>query len=390
MYMKKYISIVFLLLSITVYAQPLRDINYVYLYNPDEAFTFNLKSVRGEGSFTILYALQVKDTSGFMNDYSIQWEGRALLNDKAGTDLSFNNNVSARNKSGLEGRAIIPIQDAPKYIVARVIKNSDKRAWLFYTALESNHPVNNFLTRNESLVLDPFIHTNEKVKLAIDSSEWMVSYYDDNFPPAAPAFSEGQARVSRGMQIDSAFHVLGGDEINFSKKGLYLVQKDTNSLEGLALRVEEDYPQYAKLLNLAGPLIYICTKHEYDRLELAKGNKKAFDRVILSMVTDTGRARSLMRSYFRRVELANQYFTSYKEGWKTDRGMIYIIFGLPNEVFKFNDREVWNYKNDQFTKRFNFSKSSSLFDPDNYILIRDEKFKDAWYEVIDLWRNARF
>ena len=390
MYMKKYISIVFLLLSLTIYAQPLRDINYVYLYNPDEAFTVNLKSVRGEGSFTILYALQVKDTSGFMNDYSIQWEGRALLSDKEGTDLSFNNNVSTRNKSGLEGRAIIPIQDAPKYIVARVVKNSAKRAWLFYIALESNHPVNNFLTRNGSSVLDPFIHTHEKLKLAIDSSGWMVSYYDDNFPPAAPAFSEAQARVSRGIQRDSAFQVVGGDEINFSKKGLYLVQKDTNSLEGLAFRAEEDYPQYTKLLNLPGPLIYICTKQEYDRLELAKGDKKAFDRVILNMATDTERARRLMRNYFRRVELANQYFTSYKEGWKTDRGMIYIIFGIPDEVFKFNDREVWNYKNDQFIKRFNFSKSISLFDPDNYVLIREDKFKDAWYEVIDLWRNARF
>jgi hypothetical protein len=97
-----------------------------------------------------------------------------------------------------------------------------------------------------------------------------------------------------------------------------------------------------------------------------------------------------MRSYFKRVELANQFFTSYKEGWKTDRGMIYIVFGLPDEVFKFNDREVWTYNADEYKATFNFSKSSSVFDPDNYVLIREKKYQQTWYEVIDLWRNARF
>ena len=32
-------------------------------------------------------------------------------------------------------------------------------------------------------------------------------------------------------------------------------------------------------------------------------------------------------------------FTSYKQGWKTDKGMIYIIFGAPDEVLKDGERE---------------------------------------------------
>jgi hypothetical protein len=39
---------------------------------------------------------------------------------------------------------------------------------------------------------------------------------------------------------------------------------------------------------------------------------------------------------------------------------------------------------------FNFVKSSTLFDPDNYVLIREKKFQETWYEKVDLWRNARF
>ena len=172
--------------------------------------------------------------------------------------------------------------------------------------------------------------------------------------------------------------------------GLYLIQKDTTSTEGFAFRVEEDYPRLAKIESLADPLIYVCTKQEFDRIKLAKGDKKAFDRVILSITGDTERAKNFMRTYFRRVELANEFFTSYKEGWKTDRGMIYIIFGLPDQVFRFTDREVWTYKNNMYKITFDFVKSSTLFDPENFVLVRDKKFQETWYEVIDLWRNARF
>lgn len=136
--------------------------------------------------------------------------------------------------------------------------------------------------------------------------------------------------------------------------------------------------------------MYISTRQENERLKASKGNKKTFDRIVLSITADTERARRLMRDYFRRVELANRYFTSYKEGWKTDRGMIYIIFGKPDEVFRFDDREVWGYKSDRLNIRFNFSEAPNVFDPDNFVLIREKKFEDEWYEVIDLWRNARF
>jgi GWxTD domain-containing protein len=225
----------------------------------------------------------------------------------------------------------------------------------------------------------------------LGSDEWFVSYYNDEFPAAAPSFSEAQARVPRAMEADSVFRLRAGDEIVFSMKGLYLIQKDTNALEGLAFRSEDDYPQYTKLASLPGPLIYITTKQEYDRLETVDGNKRAFDRIILQITLDTDRARTLMRSYFRRVELANRFFTSYKQGWKTDRGMIYIIFGKPDEVFRFDDREVWRYDNERFKNiSFNFSRSTSVFDPDNFVLIREKKYEDTWYEVIDLWRNARF
>lgn len=388
--MKKCFWIGLLFCSLTSFSQPLRDINYKYLYNPDSPVSLQIRPVRGESSFTILYNLQVKDTAN-LSGYTIEWESRSMLSDKeSGGPITLNDAVSSRTATGIQGMGTIDISAAPKYLVAKLVNNASRQAWIFYTTLEPDYPVNNYLSRSGSIVTESFVYTNDKVRLALDSDEWIVSYYDDNFPAAAPVFSEAQARVARGMAVDSVYAVRGMEAVNFPMKGLYLIQKDTTALQGFSFRVEEDYPQYSKLANLPGPLIYITTRQEYDRLESAGTNKKAFDRIVLSITTDTERARILMRNYFRRVELANRYFTSYKEGWKTDRGMVYIIFGIPDRVYKFSDREVWEYKNDQFDIDFTFSRSNSLFDPDNYVLIREKKFEGTWYEVIDLWRNARF
>lgn len=388
--MGKILSIVFLFSSVAAVCQPLRDINYEYIYDPDAFVSMQLEPVKRESSFTILYDLQVKDTLGFADNYVIQWEGRSLLSDKEGIAIELENAQVERTSKGLRGTGTIPADDNVKFLVAKVIYNTARRAWIFYTPLEPNYPVSNHLIANNAPVVQSFVHTDDTVHLAYDSDSWIASYYDQSFPAAAPAFSEAQARVPAVMRVDSVFRIRPDQKTTFPLKGLYLLQRDTTAIAGLAFRAEEDYPQYSKLTNLPGPLVYITTRQEYDKLEATNGNKKAFDRVILGIAADTDRARTLMRNYFRRVELANRFFTSYKEGWKTDRGMIYIIFGRPDQVFRFEDREVWNYDNERFKLRFNFSRSSSLFDPDNYVLIRDKKYEATWYEVIDLWRNARF
>ena len=61
------------------------------------------------------------------------------------------------------------------------------------------------------------------------------------------------------------------------------------------------------------------------------------------------RENELMEEYYRRVEVANANFSSYREGWKTDRGMVYIILGPPDDIDRQpfersrRPREIWYY-----------------------------------------------
>lgn len=56
-----------------------------------------------------------------------------------------------------------------------------------------------------------------------------------------------------------------------------------------------------------------------------------------------------MESYYARVDYANKTFKHYIEGWRTDMGMVYIIFGPPNNVDRHpfdvdaKPYEIWTY-----------------------------------------------
>ena len=74
----------------------------------------------------------------------------------------------------------------------------------------------------------------------------------------------------------------------------------------------------------------------------------------------------LMEEYYGRVKYANEHFSHYIEGWKTDRGMVYIIFGPPSSVdrhpFDVNSKpyEIWYYYD--LNRRFIFVDETGFGD----------------------------
>ena len=82
------------------------------------------------------------------------------------------------------------------------------------------------------------------------------------------------------------------------------------------------------------------------------------------------RARGLIRTYYSRVEFANKLFTCHLEGWKTDRGLISIIFGPPNYISNNKNMEVWNYgdENNINALKFIFEKKMNPFSSNDFVL----------------------
>ncbi|MBI2633346.1 MAG: GWxTD domain-containing protein [Parcubacteria group bacterium] len=87
--------------------------------------------------------------------------------------------------------------------------------------------------------------------------------------------------------------------------------------------------------------------------------KKFFDYWKSRDPSPTTVENELMTEYYRRVSYANDHYTVFKKlGWKSDRGMIYIILGPPDEVQRYpfeidmKPREVWHYYMNIKRKKF--------------------------------------
>jgi GWxTD domain-containing protein len=100
-------------------------------------------------------------------------------------------------------------------------------------------------------------------------------------------------------------------------------------------------------------LRYISSEAEYDKFEEAATSEEK-ERLFQEFwrrrdLSPDTRRNEFMEEYYARVEYANQHFSHYLEGWRTDMGMVFIIFSAPNNVdrhpFDYDAKpyEIWTY-----------------------------------------------
>ena len=144
------------------------------------------------------------------------------------------------------------------------------------------------------------------------------------------------------------------------------------------------YPKMKLIDELISPMTYITSRSELAEIRNAKNLKIAFENFWLNIFMSSEGAAASIRSYYRAIKKANELFTTYKEGWKTDRGMIYVIFGSPDRVFRANRKEIWFYGDIQFE----FKIISNLFAPQMYVLLRNKGYEEIWVKKITDLRSA--
>ena len=85
------------------------------------------------------------------------------------------------------------------------------------------------------------------------------------------------------------------------------------------------------------------------------------------------------------------YYTSHKEGWKTDRGLVYTIFGQPSNIYKTPNEEKWSYglSNSNLEFNFKFTKKRNPLSDNDFTLERDVNMKDIWQKAVETWRKGK-
>lgn len=282
------------------------------------------------------------------------------------------------------------------------------QAFVSFNTLSVNNKYNfraqGHFEKNE--LFSPVLRVNEYVNLIytrgpVDSL--FISFYKPfTEVPDPPSMLLPEKTLDYEPERIVAIHYSDTLPLMLPREGIYLFTTGRNIKEGYTfLNLGESYPAMTTPEIMLKPLVYLASRNEIEDLASAIKPKIALDEFWIKCGGNIDKARELIRIYYTRVLYSNYYFTSYKEGWRTERGMIYIIYGPPDKLYKTAEGESWGYSKTATKSAwgsryrvaedyvfFNFKKRNSRFSDNDFFLSRNETLVTYWDQAVASWRKG--
>ncbi|MBW6460116.1 MAG: GWxTD domain-containing protein [Bacteroidales bacterium] len=342
------------------------------------------------GIYICSYRLSYKLTGGY--DAAEIFEESSLY---ASDSINYGRNAGVVHS--LEFRAIYP----GKYLLEVTLTDINRQDnFTRFVSVDKStmHGRQNFLAidSDRQPLFNDYLGDDQPFRIIVDEPAihfLHVNYYNRKFPVARPPYAEDREPAFQ-YKPDSVFIVplFNGESewLELPDHGFYHFREDTSLREGFTIfRFPDSYPELTVATQLRGPLRYITSRKEFDSLMISSNVKAAVDEFWLKTAKTPERAMVLLQKYYQQVEEANRYFHSYQEGWKTDRGLIYVVFGKPTYVYRGDGIEEWVYGEPQNRNslRFTFIRVINPFTDNDYMLLRSPTFKDPWFITVQSWRR---
>lgn len=408
------IFIVAVLSACTSYKTPVRNSNVSFIYNPSSTSIHPEYKVyhNEDSSSTVFIHLNVNELLYIKKLNNQKPEAQVQVHYKLYNSLQQNNIQDSAthvfyiekdtNLSELNLDIKINAKQNNTYILdiittdlirgkgnqhfIEVDKRNDLTAQNFLViSKETQEPI--FINYLNSSIEFNIKHKNSKNK------KLYVKQFNGKFKMPSPPFSVSVMK-SYTIKPDTTWDIILTDTTVFTlnEYGMYNFSLDTAYKSGLTLfNFGTFFPEIKTANKLIEPIQYLTTSREFNEYSLFENKKEAVDNFWLKSSGNFNRAKELIRVYYNRAKFANMYFSSFTEGWRTDRGMLYMIYGVPNTIYKSDNQERWIYGTSQSIQAlsYTFIKVENPYTDNDYILSRSEIYKLVWYQAIDSWRNGR-
>lgn len=255
-------------------------------------------------------------------------------------------------------------------------------------------------------LFNPILRANEYVNLVYEkgpADTLFISFYKPFTPiPDPPSLLLPEKSLNYKPDTVVAVPYSPSMPIMFPRKGIYVCSVNNKVNDGYTfLNLGKDFPTMRTPQEMIEPLAYLASMDEMDELRNAPKPKAALDEFWIKCGGNIDKSRELIRIYYTRVLYSNFYFTSYREGWRTERGMIYIVYGPPDKVYKSPQGESWGYRKPAARSKwgsrysvkddyifFNFRKKDNFLSDNDFFLSRSETLVTYWDQAIASWRKG--
>lgn len=330
-----------------------------------------------------------------------EWKNRDILIDSMTASIM---DIGANNNSKLLiGKIDLKIPSGNMYFLEVRLRDNNRDLTVLNYAMIDKLPNSNrqyFLIKDTTgqvifgnVLLSQNNFSIQKSEL-LDYQQMNIFESNEELPLAAPPFTEENQDIP-----EINFNKIGtlnfnSAEAKFRPKlsGMYHFFPGEMRDQGFYLyNFRDNFPFITTAEQMIEPLRYISTNEEFTKLQAASNKKKAVDKYWLEVAGSEKRAREAMAAFYGRVEKSNIYFSTDKAGWKTDRGIIYIIYGVPTTIYKTATFESWIYgeESNVLSLHFKFRKVENPMSNNDFKLMRDIAMKPSWYRAVDSWRQGR-
>ncbi len=348
------------------------------------SFPYNqLKYVRENGLDLARFRFSYQLYDGYENSVLIDSSSFNGL-DSLKTDGRFFDSIALKINRGRNYMLNVELHDLVtgkyfgKFLAINKEKNSTPNDFLLVG--NSNIPLlRNYVYRNE-----PF-----RVRTNIREEEMKVSYSGMIYQPATSPYQLPENPDETAIDSLFAITMVNGvsDPLRLSATGSYFIQKGDQSLL-LANRLYDGFPEIGAVEKMRESLRYITTDAEYRDMQ-TKPARVAVDDFWIKVTGHPERALQQIKRYYSRVEETNRFFSLSGEGWKSDRGMIYIVYGPPSVVYKNALSEEWTYgeAGNPLSVRFLFNLKPIQGSKFDFVLERSEAYRTSWHLAVSNWRR---
>jgi GWxTD domain-containing protein len=339
----------------------------IFIQVPYENIQFIKQSDKFTASYLVTISVMDEDQEKLISEK--QWTEKIELKNFEQTISKNNFNLSLRSFELTPG----------KYFIKTIVEDKDSR--------KEFKAENFFVVRDLSAILsisDPMFIAQQNL---VDGKNKILPNVSRNIVTqegGVPIFFEVYSDTSERILIEYAitdkkeeylYKESETQNVNPGRNQFFYTLKDSSLSLGnyiLTVRVSNPYndatDQISKqffsrwvgvpsnirdLDNAIAQMVYIATSDEIDYIEEAETKEEKIKRFMdywkAKDPTQNTEDNPIFEEYYSRVDFANENFSTYIEGWKSDRGMVFIILGPPNNIdrhpFNYDSKpyEVWEY-----------------------------------------------
>jgi len=374
-----------------------------YLYDADHEFIIDHRLAQSNDQVKIYLKFSLNSGMVKISDYNVRFDIREnyVSEKKSGSSIRLDSSFIIGNANREFFYEIDLEKKDTDNLVVIEIENVVRKKKYFYDIPISTNPKftnNPFLIFDKTGVLPLFknhvnVGTTVKIKNVFENQgSFEINGQIDNKAVAMPPFDDTKPGDPTVIAIDTIYGSTNNEDFDFNNEGFYRINDSSDKSKTTGILVTNKFfPRYGEYKRMYQPLIYITTSSEYNGIREATDAQKEFENFVFGTVTNKADiASTFIKHYFRRIKDAGYMFTSDQAGWKTDKGMLYQIFGNPRQVFRNENTELWVYDfEDGGRIRFIFDIMKGEGNIKGYKLIRNKKYKDVWMNAVIRWRNGQ-